>query len=119
MQLLQLRGMAMEMTPAIESAVRVRVEGLARYTQGVQPAEASVEVGRVSAHHQKGDVFRAEMSVRLGEKTYRAEETAGDLYAAIDAVQEEMKRQILAGKDRQSSRMRRLAQKMKSWMRSA
>lgn len=117
MQLIQIRGLAIEITPAIDAAVRTRVEELAKYTKGISPAEASVEVGKPSAHHNKGDVFTAEMSVRLGDKSYRVQCTAGDLYAAIDQAQEDMKRQILSGKNKQGSRMRRLAQKMKGWVR--
>lgn len=117
MRLLSVRGLHMDLTPAIEQAVRTRVEALAKYTRGVEPAEVTVEVGRSSAHHQKGDVFVAEFSARVGESSYRIETSAGDLYIAIDQAQEDLKRQIVAGKEKRGSRLRRLGQTMKGWMR--
>lgn len=57
--------------------------------------EAFVEVGRTSTHHHKGDIFRAEVQIRMpGNFTVRAESAQPDLHLAIDEVKDELQRRL-------------------------
>ena len=56
--------------------------------------EVRVEIGRTTNHHHKGDVFRAEADLRLPGKILRAEDENNDMHAAIDKVENVLKREI-------------------------
>ena len=85
------------LTPAIATFLAQRVDAitklLARAEARTRAAGKTfshttvagrIELGRTTRHHQKGDVFRAEMMLDVpGRKTLRAEATADDLRVAI------------------------------------
>lgn len=66
--------------------------------------EARVEVGKITEHHKKGNIFRAEVNLTLPGSMLRAEEESDDLYAALDLVHDELKRQIISFKDKKITR---------------
>ena len=49
----------------------------------------SVEIGKTTNHHQSGDVFRAEVNMKVRGKHFRATSEKDDLYAAIDDMRNE------------------------------
>lgn len=60
-----------------------------------ETVEAFVEVGRTTDHHNKGDIFRAEVQIRMpGDFTVRAESVQSDLYVAIDEVKDELQSRL-------------------------
>lgn len=95
-----IKGTAVQLTPAIEDYIQKRIGGLEKYLKRLDsPAvEARVEVGKISGHHKKGDIFRAEINLKLPGRLLRAEEESDDLFAAIDLVHDEMKREIVSFK---------------------
>ena len=88
-----LKATNFSLTPAISDYIEEKFGGLAKYIPDHDsPAvEARVEVGRTTKHHQKGDVLRAEVNLKIPGQLLRAERETGDLYASIDAVHDEMK----------------------------
>lgn len=90
----------MELTDAIRAYVEEKLLGLAKFCEGYSPCDCAVEVGRTSQHHQKGEVWRAEAHLTIPGASIHAEHVAEELYAAIDAVKDEVKRQLLERKDR-------------------
>ncbi|MBI5230371.1 MAG: ribosome-associated translation inhibitor RaiA [Candidatus Magasanikbacteria bacterium] len=97
-----IKGTIIPLTPAIESYVHKKIGALEKFLKQFKPAtvEARVEVGKTTEHHHKGNVFRAEVNLHLPKQLLRAEYSAGDLYAAIDLVHDELKRQIIARKNK-------------------
>jgi putative sigma-54 modulation protein len=65
---------------------------LARFNSDI--VKAQIEIGRVSRHHKKGDVYRAEVNMELPQEILRAEESNTNVRAAIDAVKDKLKREI-------------------------
>lgn len=57
-----------------------------------------VEVGRISKHHRKGTVYRAEVNVTLGGTYLRAKAAGGDALTALGEAQDEMERRLLKAK---------------------
>jgi len=83
----------MELTQAIKDYVNEKIGGLEKYYDGILVAR--VDVGLTSKHHQKGDIFRAEVNLEVPQKhVLRSEATREDLYMAINQVKDELKRQI-------------------------
>lgn len=104
------------LTPAISSYINKNLEKVYRLVANDQSARISVEVGKTTSHHNKGDIFRAEIRISGAGKDFYASSEKPDLYTAIDDVHNEIVREITSGKDRKLSRMRRGGAKVKAMM---
>jgi ribosomal subunit interface protein len=101
MKLDALKSADIELTDAIRSAVDhllERLDPLCGRFGGA--AAAHVEIGKTTRHHAKGPFYRAEINLRIPNKLLRAESEMEDLYAALEEVEKELKRQLSEEKDR-------------------
>lgn len=90
-----------EMTDAIASYINEKLEAIEKFTQDFEPvAEMDIEVAKTTNHHAKGPFFYAEMNLHIPGQVIRATNEAEDLYAAIDAVKDEVIRQLKDHKER-------------------
>ncbi|MCU0660441.1 MAG: ribosome-associated translation inhibitor RaiA [Candidatus Pacebacteria bacterium] len=106
----------MELTPAIREYVERRVMNLEKFImQHTDTSHADIEVGKTTKHHQKGDVFRAEINITLAGKAelFRAEAETTDLYAAIDMVYDDMSRKLKGFKGKRDMLYKRGAKTLK------
>ncbi|HEY4475211.1 MAG TPA: ribosome-associated translation inhibitor RaiA [Candidatus Paceibacterota bacterium] len=92
----------LDLTPALKEYIEEKIGSLSKFlkrweAEGV--VEVWVEVGRTTSHHQKGNVFRAEVDIRLPRKVLRAEDEDFDVRAAIDKIKDRLKREIERYKD--------------------
>lgn len=98
---LDIKTKDMELTDAIRAHIEAKVASLdAKVERFGDSVTAEVEVGRTTNHHQKGDVFRAEIHVRLPGNTVYAESTGEDLYASVNEATKEAGRQIVDYKEK-------------------
>ena len=72
-----------------------------------------VEVEKTSAHHKKGEVFRAEANLTMGGVSLRAEATAEGLNEAIDMVEDELVGEIKKFKEKRRAKMLKGARQLK------
>lgn len=100
MRIVEIQGLHLELTPAIKAHVEKRLQGLEKFTGGIDPCEVSADVGKTSNHHNKGKIFMAEFTMTLPGTTLRAEATEEDLYAAIDTATDNLKRQVKKYKEK-------------------
>ncbi len=77
----------------------------------------SIEVGKTTQHHNKGDVFRAEANLHVAGRVLRAESEREDLHAAIDEVREELVRELTSFKKKRFDLLKRGGQKIKDFLR--
>lgn len=82
------------LTDAIKEYVEEKIGPLEKFLQGVEPIIVEVEVGKTSQHHNKGDVFRAEVQIEVPGKLLRAESVKDDLRKAIVEVKDNLQVQI-------------------------
>lgn len=98
----------MDLTDAIKAYVEERISAIEKIVGDFEPTvDMKVEVGKTTNHHNKGEVYRAEMQMTVPGNSFRAEETAEDLYEAIDKVKESMKRQVSDYKNKLSDKSQR------------
>jgi len=76
--------------------------------------QAWVEIGRTTKHHEQGDIFRAEIQIKTPHSSLRAEFEDEDLYAAIDKARNEMQREIKNAHNKQITKFRKGARKIKN-----
>ncbi|MBI2591581.1 MAG: ribosome-associated translation inhibitor RaiA [Candidatus Brennerbacteria bacterium] len=82
-----LKSTNLDITPSLENYFETKIGGLERFLKHWSKegaVEVWAELARTTKHHHKGDVFRAELDVRLPGKILRAEAKAEDARRAID-----------------------------------
>lgn len=117
MRLTKLLGSNMEITEAIRAYVNDRlVADVERFTTqfDAEGTTLAVECGKTTNHHKQGDVYRCEaMLTPPGSQVFRAEATKDDLYAAIDAVKDDLRRQVKDAEKKSRTKDRRGAKLLK------
>jgi len=108
-----------ELTNAIESYVDEKMSSVEKFAISHEKEDpvASVEIGKTNNHHQSGDVFRAEVNMRVRGKHFRATSEKSDLYAAIDDMRNELVRELTSHKEKTRTLVRRGATMIKDALR--
>jgi len=102
------------LSPAITDYVDKRLKSVTKLVSHDPSIICDVELARTSGHHQKGDIFRAEIHlVGRGVDAYAAAERE-DLYSAIDDMRDEITREIQARRGKRLSLIRRSGARVKS-----
>ncbi len=104
----KIKGTNMELTQAISNYATKKVSQLEKFVSADDTSAAvDIEVGKTTAHHHAGDVFRAEFNLFVGGKQYNAVSQKEDLYAALDDVKDEIARELSKTKTRTRDLARR------------
>jgi ribosomal subunit interface protein len=101
------------LTEAISDYTSKRLVAITNFFEGDSTALCNVELGRTTHHHNKGDIFRAEIHIVAKNKDLYASSEESDLYKAIDMVRDEMLREVRSGKEKKLSMLRRGGAKIK------
>lgn len=94
---IKVKSTNLDLTPPLNEYIEDKFGSLERFVEKFDKegtAEARVEVARTTRHHHKGNVFRAEVNLRLAGGILRAEATAQDIRTAIGKVKDKLQRQI-------------------------
>lgn len=113
---LNIQAVEMELTTAIKMYVEKKFGLLHKLIAKQENKDAvmgTVELGKTTKHHHSGDLFKAEIHIKIGKDSYNATATKDDLYAAIDAIKDELEREIISKKDRRITLKTRGARKIK------
>lgn len=108
-----------ELTSEIRSKVEEKIAHIEKFLNPTDDQEiiADVEVGKkFGEHHQKGDVYRAEINLNCDGKFYRAESTSFDIIVAIDETTSEIVKQIRRKDGRRRDLIRRGGKKIKKML---
>lgn len=95
-----------ESTEALEKHVREKIGSLEKFIKN-EAAYAQVEIGKPSDHHNKGEVFYAEVNLELGGHLLRAESRHEDLYAAVNDARDKLEREFKDLKDKNQEKRRK------------
>ena len=97
---IKIKASKIELTEAIEAAINEKLGGLDKYFDNIIGIE--VEVGKTTAHHHKGDVFRAEANLEVPQKMIRAEAETDDLYKSLTEIKDKLKIELVKYKETRS-----------------
>lgn len=116
---IHLKGKDMDITPSISERVHKQVESIEKYLslQGDEEALAEFEVGLVSRHHKKGDVFRAELNLNYKGLLFRGVSKKPDMFMAIDEAVSDVARSVKRSLEKKKDVSRRKASKAKGFLR--
>lgn len=106
---INIKATNLELNDSVRAYIDEKINGLERFIQNVDlsAVECRVEVARTTMHHRKGDVYRAEVDIRLPGKVVRAEAEEWNLRQAIDQVKDELQRELKKYKEAQSAKYKR------------
>jgi putative sigma-54 modulation protein len=108
---IKISGHGMEVTPSLRDYVQQKAAKLEEYFKGIQKVEIVLDARAISdAQRRQVAEVRAWMS---GNKMVQAKEGGRDMYAAVDLVLEEVKKQIEKHKEKLGRERIRSTRKMK------
>lgn len=94
-----------ELLPSITEYINEKMGTLGRHVQKFElegELILRVRIGRITAHHQKGEVFEAVADLVLLGVNLRAEKTSEDMRAAVDMVRDALAQEIEKHKEKHS-----------------
>lgn len=111
---INIKTTAVTLTPAITSYVNKRLAKIASFLEDDTTAQCDIELGKTTEHHQKGNIFRAEIHIVAANKNAYASSEQRDLYTAIDDVRDEILRELKTDKNKRISVIRRSGARLKN-----
>jgi len=106
-----------EITPSIKIYLQQKLDSLDKFLPNDENIFADVELAQTTKHHHKGDIFRAEVNLTMPGRLIRAVAEKWDLRVAIDAVKDELQREITMNKEKNLSLYCRGARLLKKLLR--
>lgn len=93
---IEIKSTNIKLSDALIVYVEKKIGSLSRFLKKFDPlvVRARVEIGKPSKHHQKGQVWYAEVNLSVPGKLLRATNTNKDLRLAINQIKDELQRQI-------------------------
>lgn len=105
------------LTPSIKNYLEQKLNSLNKFLPNDESISADVELSKTTKHHQKGDIFRAEVNLNVPGKLIRAAAEEWDLMVAVDAVKDELQREIKSNKEKKISLYKKKARLFKKLLR--
>ena len=104
------------LTPAISDYLEKRIAHLDKFVspENKETIMCYVEIGKTTNHHKNGDLFKAELTIHIGSKSFQVISEKEDLYTAIDMATEEMSEELKSFKEKKISLIRKSGAKIKS-----
>ena len=96
------------LSPSLENHIENSLGSLRKLVRSFgEEIETRVEVGRSTFHHKKGEVFFAEVNLKIGKILLRSKSEAVSIQSAIDEVRDELRNEIVKFKDKKETVFRR------------
>ena len=109
-----IKATGIALSPAISEYIDKRLAKIAGLLEQDKSTQCDVELGKVTEHHQKGDIFKAEIHIVGAGKNAYASAEKQDIFAAIDAVRDEILHELRSGKGKRVSLIRRSGARVKN-----
>ena len=117
---INLQGKNIELTEATKDYVLKRVTNLEKLLTKIEErggdVSAQFEVSKNTNHHKSGPVFHADCLIYIKGERFYASADKEDLHQAIDAVKDDLFREINKHKDRRQTLMKRGATSVKKML---
>jgi ribosomal subunit interface protein len=107
----KIKATNINLTPYLEKLVKEKMADIAKLLRGERVIIAEIEVGLTSKHHQKGDIYRAEIQIEVPGKLFRAVSEKEDFRSALTDAKDEIEKQIIKHKDKKVDKKRKVIKK--------
>lgn len=117
---LNLKATGITLDDSTRSYLHKRLQSIRRIIDVEDPAViVDVELGRTTLHRRQGDIFFAEINIHRGKEAFRAVSDRENLFAAIDAMRDDIARELSSRKGKEQSMLRRSGQAAKALFRGS
>lgn len=107
-----------EITAEVRDYLNKKIESFDKLIdKNDESASFNVILARTTKHHQKGDIFNAEINLHIKGKVLHASSEGVDIYAAIDFVKDEIIRELRSYKDKKIGMLKKGGNKIKNLFR--
>ncbi|KKU15417.1 ribosomal subunit interface protein [Candidatus Wolfebacteria bacterium RIFCSPLOWO2_01_FULL_45_19] len=92
-----IKATKLELTPAVSAYIEQKIGLLVKFIQDLDKegaVECRIEIARITKHHNKGPVYKAEANLRLPGKLLRAEHIDWNIRRCVDEIKDELQCQI-------------------------
>jgi putative sigma-54 modulation protein len=110
---INIKATNMDLTDTLRDYVHSKIGALEKIIGSSEDVNLFVEIGKESNHHNKGEVYMSEVRTRISGKDYYIKKFESNLYAAIDAVKDDLIRDVKVDKKRGETLFRRGARSLK------
>lgn len=97
---LNIKATNLELTAELKDYAKKKMDMLNKYLGKLKVINAHIEVSKITNHHLKGEIYRAEVNLSLGGDLLRVAKTEKDLFKAIDKVKDHLELVIKKYKDK-------------------
>jgi len=104
--MINIKATNIDLTNSIKKYVNKRLSQVKKFGRSGQ-ISGFIEVGKMTNHHNKGEVFKAEFNITLNGDNFFTVSEKEDLYLAIDDAKEEIIRQITETKSKKQTLFKR------------
>lgn len=111
---INIKTTAITLTPAISDYAGKRLQKVQLLLANDPSAICDIELAKTTGHHNKGEIFRAEIHIVGAGKNLYASSEEEDLYKAIDMVQDQILYELTSDKSKKVSALKRGGAKMKA-----
>ncbi len=111
---IELKETSLDLIPLTKEYVHKKLQPLGRFVKRYEQhgeVRMFVEIAKTTKHHQKGNVFYAEITMELPKSIIRAESTNIDVRAALDEAKDLVKRECRQYKEKYIMEPRKSVQK--------
>ncbi|HOK35455.1 MAG TPA: ribosome-associated translation inhibitor RaiA [Candidatus Pacearchaeota archaeon] len=92
---IQIKSNNIQLTESLRNYIEERINSCERFIKKINfPLRAEVEVEKITKHHRKGDIFRAEINLPLPGKLIHCESRKDDIYLAITDLKDKLQREL-------------------------
>lgn len=106
------------LTPSIKNYLEQKLNYLDKFLIFDDSTFVNVELSKVTKHHRKGNVFKAEINLNVPGRLIRAAAEEWDLRVAIDRARDNLRREIRNNKEKNASFYKKGARMLKKFLKS-
>ncbi len=88
-----------KLNTGLSSFLDKKIKALDKFLPDVPDLLFEIELGLTTKHHQKGDIYKSEIQVQLGQKILRSVSEKDNMRRAIIESVEDLERQLRKRKD--------------------
>lgn len=116
--ILKVKSTGMDMTPKIGAYLDSKMSQIEKLLPKDETAiSLSVELEKITKHHQSGKIFRAEFNLKVAKALFRSEAVAESIEAAIDEAKDEVRAELKKYTAKRTTHVRAGARKAKRLLR--
>lgn len=95
------------LSPRLKDYIQKKMDMLDKYLGNIQVLNCDVEVALITKHHNKGEIYQAEINLEVPRKLLRVQKTEKVLFKAIDKTKDHLVRSIRRYKEKMIDKKKR------------